>query len=148
MLTDLVRWDPLRELAAARAEIDRMLARVPDAGESSLPRRWAPASDVIDTDDEIVITAELPGVKDEDVSITVEDGMLRIAGERRLEQRIDRDRFHRLERSYGGFERRFPLPPGVDEGAIHAGIAYGVLKITIPKPAAAEPRQIAINPGG
>ncbi|MEZ0284825.1 MAG: Hsp20/alpha crystallin family protein [Thermoleophilia bacterium] len=147
-MRDIIRWDPFRDLFALRAEMDRLLARVPGPGESSLPRRWAPASDVVETDDAIVITAELPGVKDEDVAITVENGVLRISGERRLEHETEDDRYHRLERSYGGFERTFPLPPSVDEDDINAGIAYGVLKISIPKPTATEPKRIAINPAG
>ena len=148
MLTDLIRWDPFRDLASLRADLDRMMARAPAAPESTLPRRWSPASDVIETDEAIVITAELPGVKDEDVHITVQDGVLRIAGERKLQEEVRDDRFYRLERSYGGFERTFPLPAGVKEDDISAGIAYGVLKITIPKPAAPEPKRIPINPGG
>jgi HSP20 family protein len=148
MLTNLIRWDPLRDFQAMRADVDRLMARLPAAGAPSLPTRWAPASDVVETDDAIVITAELPGVKDEDVHVTVENGVLRIAGERRLQQEIDEDRYHRIERSYGGFERSFPLPAGVSEDDITAGIAYGVLKLTIPKPAAPEPKRIAINPGG
>lgn len=148
MLTDLIRWDPFRDLASVRADLDRLIARVPAGPESTLPRRWSPASDVIETADAIVITAELPGVKDEDVHITFQDGMLRIAGERKLQEEVKEDRFYRFERSYGSFERTFPLPPGVKEDDITAGIAYGVLKITIPKPAVPEPKRIAINPGG
>jgi HSP20 family protein len=148
MLTDIIRWDPFRDLAAMRADMDRLLARASEVPESTLPRRWAPACDVIETEDEILITAELPGVKDEDVHITVQNGMLRIAGERRLEDEVSEERFYRLERSYGGFERTFPLPPGVTEDEISAKIAYGVLKVTVPKPAAPEPTRIPINPGG
>lgn len=146
MLTDIMRWDPLREFGSIRGDIDRLMARA-GAG-ATLPQRWAPASDVIETDDAIVITAELPGVKDEDVEITVQNGILRISGERRLEDEVSEDRFYRLERSYGSFERAFALPPGVSEDDISAGVAYGVLKITIPKPSAPEPKVIAINPGG
>jgi HSP20 family protein len=148
MLTDLIRWDPFRDLPSLRADLDRLIARAPAAPESTLPRRWSPASDVIETDDTIVITAELPGVKDEDVHITSQDGVLRIAGERKLQEEVKEDRFYRLERSYGGFERTFPLPRGVKEDDITASIAYGVLKLTIPKPAAPEPKRIAINPEG
>ncbi len=146
MLTDIIRWDPLRELGSLRADMERLFARA-GAG-ASLPQRWSPASDVIETEDAIVITAELPGVKDEDIHITVQNGILRISGERRLEHEVSEERFHRLECSYGGFERTFTLPPGVSEDDISAGVAYGVLKITIPKPAAPEPKVIAINPGG
>ncbi len=146
MSIDIMRWDPLRELSAMRAEMERLMAR--GAEPSTLPRRWSPVSDVIETEDAIVITAELPGVKDEDVHITVQDGVLRISGERRLEEETHDDRFHRIERSYGDFERSFALPRGVAEDDIHAGVAYGVLKVTIPKPKGSTPKVIAVNPGG
>ncbi len=146
MLTDLMRRDPIGDLGALRSDMERLMERSRSGG--TLPRRWAPTSDVIETEDAIVITAELPGVKDADVHITVQNGILRISGERRLEEEGSEGRFHRLERSYGGFERSFMLPAGVSEGDITAGVAYGVLKISIPKPSGAEPRVIAINPGG
>ena len=149
MPREMVRWDPFRDVLGVRSDIDRLMgALTGGAPRSSLPTRWAPSADVIEREDEIVITAELPGVKDEDVEITVHEGLLRIAGQRELSERVDDDRYHRLERSYGSFERTFPLPPGVDPDAISAGIAYGVLKITIPKPAAPEPTRVAVNPGG
>lgn len=147
MPTNLIRWDPFRDLDSLRADLDRLIARAPAERESSLPKRWSPVCDVVETDEAIVITAELPGVKDEDVHITLQDGVLRIAGERKLEDEVKEDRYYRFERSYGGFERTFTLPAGVKEDDITAGIAYGVLKITVPKPTAAEPRRIAINPG-
>lgn len=146
MLTDLIRWDPLREFGSLRTDMERLLARA-GAG-TTLPQRWSPTSDIIETDDAVVITAELPGVKDEDIHITVQNGVLRISGERHLEDEVSEEHSYRIERSYGGFERTFALPPGISEDDISAGVAYGVLKITIPKPAAPEPKVIAINPGG
>lgn len=145
-MLDIMRWDPFRELGSLRSEVDRFMSRTSPG--VSLPQRWSPTSDVVETDDAIVITAELPGVKDEDVEITVQNGVLRISGERRLEHEVRDDRYCRLERSYGGFERSFTLPPGVSEDDITAGVAYGVLKITVPKPKAPEPKVIAINPEG
>jgi HSP20 family protein len=146
MLTDIIRWDPLREFGPLRTDIERLMGR---AGVgSTLPQRWSPASDVIESDDAVVITAELPGVKDEDIHITVQNGVLRISGERRLEDEVREEHSYRLERSYGGFERTFALPPGTSEDDISAGVAYGVLKITIPKPTTPEPKVIAVNPGG
>jgi HSP20 family protein len=147
MPSTLMRWDPFAVLLPFRREMERLLAPLADLPESNLPRRWAPTADVIESGDQIVITAELPGVKDEDVEITVHEGVLRIAGERRLEEEVTDDHTYRLERSYGGFERRFPLPPGVREEDITAGIAYGVLKVTIPKTTAGAPRKIALNEG-
>ncbi len=146
MLTDIIRWDPFGGAGSLRSEIDRLVSQAGETG--GLPRRWAPSSDIIELEDEIVITAELPGVKDEDIHITVQNGVLRISGERRLEEEIHDQRFHRLERAYGGFERRFTLPPGVREDDIHAGVAYGVLKITIPKETAPGPRVVKVDAGG
>ncbi|MGE0027728.1 MAG: Hsp20/alpha crystallin family protein [Thermoleophilia bacterium] len=147
MPTTPTRWDPFADLLPMRREFERLLVPLAGGFESNLPTRWAPTADVIESEDAIVITAELPGVKDEDVEITVHDGMLRIAGERRLQEEVTDDHAYRLERSYGAFERRFPLPPGVKEEDITAGIAYGVLKITIPKVTAAEPRRITLGEG-
>ena len=144
MLTDIIRWDPLGDVGSLRAEVNRLMSQ---AGPPTLPYRWSPSSDVIEGDDAIVITAELPGVKDEDIQITVQNGVLRIAGERRLEEEVNQQHFHRLERSYGGFERRFMLPQGVREDDIHARVAYGVLKITIPKPVAPAPRVVNVGTG-
>lgn len=148
MTREIARWDPFRDMLGLRSEIDRLMGTMAGGPASTLPTRWAPSADVIERDDEVVVTAELPGVKDEDVEITVRDGVLRVAGRRELSEKVDEDRYHRIERSYGGFERTFVLPPGVDEDAIHAGIAYGVLKIVIPKPSAQEPRRIAVTPEG
>jgi HSP20 family protein len=142
---DIVRWDPYRDMRAMRADLERLFARVPGNGGGVASAPWAPASDVYETDDAIVITAELPGVKDEDVEISVQDGLLRISGERRLHEEVDEKRFHRLERSYGGFERTFRLPPGVKEGDIKAGVAYGVLRVSVPKPTAAEAKRVPIT---
>ncbi|MEW6582417.1 MAG: Hsp20/alpha crystallin family protein [Actinomycetota bacterium] len=142
---DIVRWDPFRDVVAMRQEMDRLLGRFAGGGGGTVGAPWSPASDVIETDDAVVITAELPGVKDEDVEILVEDGMLVVRGERRLEDEIREDRYHRLERSYGSFERRFRLPEGVKEEDITAAVAYGVLRVTLPKPKAAEPRRIPLQ---
>jgi HSP20 family protein len=146
MATDLRRWDPFRDLLPLRAEIERLLTS-PSFGESTIPRRWTPTADIVESDDEIVITAELPGVKDEDIEITVEDGALRISGERTFEHEARDDHTYRLERSHGAFERLIPLPPGIREDDITAGIAYGVLKVTVPKAAASQPRRVPLSEG-
>src|SRR5262245_16294701 len=140
---DIVRWDPWRDLGQFRREFDRLIDG--RGGAASAP--WSPASDVYETEDAIVITAELPGVKDADVDISGQDGMLTIRGERRLENEVSQDRFRRLERSYRSFQRSFRVPPGVREEDIKASVAYGVLRITIPKPAEAKARKVPIASG-
>lgn len=147
MLPTLVRWDPVRDLAAMRSDMQTLLNRMLEGDGAGIAPAWTPHADVIERDDEIVIVAELPGVKDDDIEITVQDGMLRLSGERRMEEKIEDGRFHRIERSYGRFERIFPLPPGVREDDIHAAVAYGVLRIRIPKPSQNEPRRISVSSG-
>jgi len=144
---DIVRWDPFRDMQRMRSELDRAFGRTSETGGSAVQAPWSPASDVIETDDAIVITAELPGVKDEDVDILIQNGMLTIKGERRLEDEVTKDRYYHLERSYGGFERSFRLPEGVRENDITAGVAYGVLRVTIPKPKVAEAKRVPISSG-
>ncbi|WP_217914187.1 Hsp20/alpha crystallin family protein [Miltoncostaea marina] len=146
MIGDIVRWDPFREMASLRDEMDRALARMRGGAAGAGPP-WTPVSDVHESGDAIVITAELPGVKDEDIDISVQDGMLAISGERRLAEDVTEDGYRHVERSYGGFRRTFRLPDGAREEDISAATSYGVLKITIPKPAAGSPRRIPVNGG-
>jgi HSP20 family protein len=146
MISDIVRLDPLRQMSALRAEIDRAFGRV--AGDGTMTGiTWAPVSDVVETDDAIVITAELPGVKDEDIEISVHRGILEIRGERRREEEVRKEGYVHRERSYGGFRRSFRLPEGTREEDIHAATSYGVLKVTLPKPAEETARKIAIGTG-
>jgi HSP20 family protein len=105
-------------------------------------------SDVVETDDAILITAELPGVKDEDIEISVHRGVLEIHGERRREEEVRKEGYVHRERSYGGFRRSFRLPEGTREEDIHAAASYGVVKITVPKPGeGVAARRIAVGAG-
>ena len=138
----LVWVDPFEQMNAVLGGFDRRV------GTTAASAPWAPVADVIEGPDEIVITAELPGVKDEDVDVHVGQGAVAISGERRLEDEVGDAHFRRIERSYGSFQRRFPLPPGVDENAVTAQVAYGVLRIVIKKPEQAGPRRVQITSGG
>jgi len=104
-----------------------------------------PSVDVVETDKEIEITAELPGLEEKDVQLNVADNILTIRGEKKAE-REEKDKDYRLvERSYGSFERTLELPPGVDADAIKANIAKGVLKVTVPKPAPKQAKKIEVK---
>lgn len=138
MSTQLYWPNPLRQLAALVDDMDRR-----GATPASAP--WSPVSDVIERPEEIVITAELPGVKDEDVHVHVGEGMVTVSGERKLEEEISDDHYRRIERSYGHFERRFPLPRGVSEDEVTAQVAYGVLRIAIPKPSSGGGRRVTVS---
>jgi HSP20 family protein len=106
-----------------------------------------PSIDVTETDKEIEITAELPGLERKDVDISIEDDLLTIRGEKKVETKEeDKDKnYHVSERSYGVFYRVIQLPPGVDPASIQAVMSKGVLKLTIPKPAKAEPKKIEVK---
>ncbi len=93
---------------------------------------WPPAVDVIEKDNQIIVKADLPGVKKEDVSAAIEDGALVIRAERRQEEDVKKEGYRRMERSYGRFERILPLPEGVDAEGVKASYRDGVLEVTIP----------------
>jgi HSP20 family protein len=145
----VIKWEPFRDVDDM---FDRFFAetmrRWPrQGGEQQQAREWAPAADVSETDSEYLIKAELPEVRKEDVSITVQDGVLTLAGERRQEKREESEKVHRVERHYGSFARRFALPENADEQQIRAESREGVILIHIPKQQQVEPqpRQIEIQ---
>jgi HSP20 family protein len=140
----LVRWDPVRELAGM--EVERLNRMFSDFYNDSIGRGWTPAVDIYESDDHaLVLKADLPDVKREDISVTVENNVLTLRAERRLEQTIARDRFQRMERQYGAFSRSFTLPTTVDAGAINASYKDGVLTIRLPQREDAKPKQITIG---
>ena len=140
----LVRWDPARELAGM--EIDRLNRMFSDFYNESVARAWTPPVDIYESDDHaLVLKAELPDVKREDINVTVENNVLTLRAERQLEKAIARDRFQRLERQYGSFSRSFTLPTTVDAAAINASYKDGVLTIRLPQREDAKPKQISIG---
>ena len=145
----VIKWEPFRDVDDV---FDRFFAesmrRWPRASTATQqPREWAPAADVSETDGEYLIKAELPEVRKEDVSITVQDGVLTLAGERKQEKVEEQEKVHRVERFYGSFARRFALPENADEQGIRAESRDGVIVIHIPKQRVVEPqpRQIQIQ---
>lgn len=138
-------WEPFSELGfgSLRDEIDRFFGR----GLSGTTHRWIPPMDVLDMDDAVVIKGELPGMTTADIDIECDADVLTIRGERRFEEEVDKDRQHRIERSYGSFERTFRFPHGVDPAGISAAFKDGVLEIRVPKTEDVKPRKVAITSG-
>jgi HSP20 family protein len=127
-------------------DIDRLFdefARSPLAGQAQV--NLVPSIDVSETDNEIVISAEMPGLERGDVEISIEDDVLTIRGEKKVEQEKDDKNYHVSERVYGVFYRALQLPPGVDTSKIQASMSNGILKVTIPKPAKAQPQKIEVQ---
>jgi len=140
----LVRWDPVRELASM--EIDRLNRMFSEFYGQSFARGWMPAVDVYENDNhEVVIKAELPEMKKEEIGVTFENGVLTLTGERKAEHETTKDRVHRIERQYGTFSRSFTLPATVDPAKINAAYKDGVLTIRVPQREEAKPKQIEVQ---
>jgi HSP20 family protein len=143
----LVRWDPFREVAALHTELSRLMNNAFE-GPVAAKQAWVPTLDVWETDDALVYAFDLPGVDEDRLSIEVEDASLTVTAERERTEDVSDERYHRFERRYGSFRRTVGLPQGVDEDAITAQLANGVLEIRVPKPAEAKPRRIEVGLGG
>lgn len=140
----IVRWEPARELASM--EIDRLNRMFSEFYGEAFSRAWVPAVDIYETDaHEVVVKAELPDMKREDIHLTFENGVLTLKGERTLEQEVKKDRFQRIERRHGAFSRSFTLPNTVDASRISAAYKDGVLTIRLPQREEAKPKQIAVT---
>ena len=114
--------------------------------EESLPfTAWTPAVDIFETEKALVLKMELPGIKKEDVHVTIENNMLTVRGERKMEEQVERENYHRMERTYGEFVRSFSLPPFVDGKEIKADFAEGLLRVTLPKVETARPKEIEVK---
>ena len=140
----IVRWDPTRELASM--EVDRLNRMFTDFLGESFNRGWVPAVDIYETDNhELVLKAELPDMRREDISVTFENNVLTLRGERRVEGETRRENFQRMERHYGSFSRSFTIPATVDAANIAASYKDGVLTVRLPQREEARPKQITVT---
>ena len=140
----IVRWEPARELASM--EIDRLNRMFSDFYGEAFSRGWVPPVDIYETDQhEVVLKAELPDLKREDINLTFENGVLTLKGERKFEQEVKKENFQRIERRHGAFSRSFTLPNTVDASRISASYKDGVLTIRLQQREEAKPKQIAVN---
>jgi HSP20 family protein len=143
----IIRWDPFRDMVTLRDKMNRMFEDViAGKGEDKelTPSSWMPSVDIYETENEIVLTAEVPGVEDKDIEIKIEDNTLTLRGERKFSKETKEENYHRLERAYGSFYRAFTLPGSVDADAVHAERENGVLRITLPKKLELKPRTVKI----
>lgn len=149
-MNSIVQWDPFRELE----DMHRRLNSLFDGGraqrhggekEALVVAEWEPAVDIHEDEKNYVIKAELPDVKREDVHVTVENGVLTLTGERKMEKEEKNRKYHRVERSYGSFLRSFALPDDIDPKKVNAGFKDGVLTVTVAKAEGTKPRQIEVK---
>ena len=144
----MTRYDPWRSMDDWRQEMDRVfhpLLQRDDDTSRMVGGDWVPAVDIKDEDNRYVIRADIPGVKPEDIEVTMDNGVLTIRGERRFEETEEKENFKRIERSHGIFYRRFSLPDDTDAEAIEATGKDGVLEVTIPKTAERHSKRIEVT---
>lgn len=146
----LVRWDPVRELDSLQTDMNRLFDSFFQgrAANGEGHRRWIPAMDLVETDDHLVLRADLPGMSEDDVSVEIKDNVLTVSGERKSEHQSGKEGFYRVERAFGRFSRSLSLPRGVEADAVAASFDRGVLEIRIPKPAERKPTRVQIGGAG
>ncbi|HEX5483396.1 MAG TPA: Hsp20/alpha crystallin family protein [Terriglobia bacterium] len=146
----IVRWEPFRDLVATQDRFNRLFngAFSNVFGEENLTSRaWAPPVDIYETDHDLVLKAELPGIDPKDLDIRVENGTLYLKGERKHESETKEENYHRIERSYGSFVRTFALPNSISTENVKADYKDGVLTLTMAKREEAKPKTIKVNVG-
>jgi HSP20 family protein len=148
---NIIKYDPFRELRSLQDEMNRLFSssfsRGNTGGETDQIMRgaWNPSVDIFENQNQIVLEAELPGMKPQEVEISIENNVLTLHGERKFEKKDESDNFHRVERSYGSFTRSFTLPPTVSSENAQAEFENGVLRLTLAKREEAKPRRIEIK---
>ncbi|MCX7086793.1 MAG: Hsp20/alpha crystallin family protein [Methylococcales bacterium] len=141
----IIRYEPWNLLNQLQKELEH--SREDKSNEGSVATaEWAPAVDIKEEPDKFIIHADIPGVKPEDIEVSMETGVLTVKGKKESEAKTEKDGYgyKRAERTYGSFYRRFSLPDTADDEAINAKCKYGVLEITIPKREAVKPKRITV----
>jgi HSP20 family protein len=145
----LMRWNPSRDLLSIRNDMNRLFneffGRTEGEEGAWLSGAWAPPVDIHETDDALIVKAELPGFSKDDVNIELKNNSLTLKGQRRHETEVKEEQYHRRERAYGSFQRTFMLPTTVDSEKVTATYKDGVLELRLPKSEAAKPKRIAIG---
>ncbi len=146
-MTRFERWDPFDELSLLRNRMDRLINKMTPEFEDvpATANRWTPTTDVLETKDALIVRAELPGINEKDVTVELQNGVLTIAGERKLEEETKDKNYHRLERTYRKFTRSFTLPTNVQPDEIKATFTDGLLELSIPKKEEAKPKKITLD---
>jgi HSP20 family protein len=144
----IVRYDPFRDLRTLQEEVNRLFSTnlTRAFGDEGIGRgAWSPSVDIYENKDQIVLEAELPGMKQEEFDLSIENNVITLRGERRFEKTDETDNYHRVERSYGAFTRSFTLPQTVSGEGATAEYSNGVLRVTLPKREEAKPRRIEVT---
>ncbi len=142
----IITWDPFRGLVT-REKMNRIFegALTPRGEEQDMAAStWTPSVDIHENENELVLSAEVPGIEDKDIEINIENNILSIQGERKIEEETKEENYHRIERSYGSFYRSFTLPTNVNQDNIKAEYDNGVLRISMPKKPELKPKKVKV----
>jgi HSP20 family protein len=147
-MMELVRWNPLREMSLLRNHFSSFFSDpffpAETSGDEGSRNVW-PAVDIFEKDDKMVIKAELPGMDKKDISLDIQNGVLTLRGERKVENEVKEENFYRKEMSHGTFVRSFTLPADVDTERVNAEFKDGILTVEVPAPATRTPKQITVH---
>jgi len=151
-MANITRWDPFSELTSLQDRVNQLFSQPFGVGargpeQSLVSANFIPPVDVFEDDHTITLQVELPGIKENDLNVRLDNNVLTISGERKFENEDRKDNFHRIERSYGRFTRAFTLPGSADPENVNAEFENGVLKVTVPKREESKSRQIKIGAG-
>ena len=145
-MSSITRWDTYGGLSGLQEQVNRLFeSAFPRRSDNSALTTWAPAVDIYETENELVVKADLPEVSEKDLDVRVENNMLSIRGERKFEKKVEEENYLRVERTYGTFSRSFSLPNTISTEAIKAEYKNGVLTVTLPKRAESKPKQVKVN---
>jgi len=139
----IIRWDPFRELSSMDDQFNRLWRGLTEG--RGRQESWLPAVDVFDQPDAVVLKAELAGMNPDGIDISVEDNVLTIKGERKFEEKVDEERYYRIERRFGSFQRSLALPQGVKPEDISASYDDGILEVRVPKAEQEQPKRIQVQ---
>ncbi len=142
----IIRYNPIREMMGLSDRLNRMFEEMSGFNaDNQITGSWTPAVDVYESENAIEIKADLPGMTEKDIDVSVENNTLTIKGERQFENEEKRENYHRVERQYGSFYRSFQLPNTVDVSKINANFKNGILELALPKREETKPKKISIN---
>ncbi len=145
-MTTITRWHPFRDLANFQEQFNQLIDNsLGTRGNGSALTAWSPAVDIYETENELVMKADLPDLNEKDLDVRVENNMLTIQGERKFEKQVSEENYLRVERAYGSFTRSFSLPNTVSPEGVKADYSNGVLTVTLPKRAEAKAKQVKVN---
>jgi HSP20 family protein len=143
----IVKYNPFRDLRSMQDQMNRLLdmAWNRESGEELREGLWQPMVDIYEDETSVIIKAEVPGIDQNDIEVRIEDNTLTLRGERKHDQTVQKENYHRVERYYGSFQRSFSLPHTIDQGNVRATCDKGVLTVTLPKREETKPKQIKVE---